>query len=54
MAVTPAHRVDLPPARSIRWNPSPEELRQLTSKMPTAQLTEFDNHNVQTVNAITV
>ena len=46
--VVRAQRVTLPEARSIRWNPSPEELRELTSKMPNARLTEFDNHNVQT------
>jgi phosphoenolpyruvate carboxykinase (ATP) len=43
-----APRVTLPPARSIRWNPSPAELRELTSQMPNARLTEFDNYNVQT------
>jgi phosphoenolpyruvate carboxykinase (ATP) len=46
--VVKAQRVALPPAASIRWNPSPEELRELTSQMPTARLTEFDNYNVQT------
>ena len=43
-----ARRVTLPPARSIRWNPSPAELRELTAQMPNARLTEFDNYNVQT------
>jgi phosphoenolpyruvate carboxykinase (ATP) len=38
----------LPPARTIRWNPPPEELRELTSRMPNAKHTEFDNYNVQT------
>jgi phosphoenolpyruvate carboxykinase (ATP) len=38
----------LPEARSIRWNPSPDELRDLTSRMPNAKHTEFDNYNVQT------
>ena len=38
----------LPPARSIKWNPSPQELRELTSRMPNAKHTEFDNYNVQT------
>jgi phosphoenolpyruvate carboxykinase (ATP) len=38
----------LPPARSIRWNPPPEELRALTTRMPNARHTEFDNYNVQT------
>ena len=46
--VVKASRVSLPPARSVRWNPSPEELRELTSRMPNARLTEFDNYNVQT------
>jgi phosphoenolpyruvate carboxykinase (ATP) len=43
-----AQRVSLPPARSIRWNPSPQTLRELTARMPNARLTEFDNYNVQT------
>jgi phosphoenolpyruvate carboxykinase (ATP) len=38
----------LPAARSIRWNPPPEELRELTTRMPNARHTEFDNFNVQT------
>jgi phosphoenolpyruvate carboxykinase (ATP) len=38
----------LPAARSTRWNPSPAELRELTSRMPNAKHTEFDNYNVQT------
>jgi phosphoenolpyruvate carboxykinase (ATP) len=38
----------LPEARSIRWNPSPQELRDLTSRMPNAKHTEYDNYNVQT------
>ncbi len=46
--VVRAQRVSLPPARSIRWNPSPQKLRELTAKMPNARLTEFDNYNVQT------
>jgi phosphoenolpyruvate carboxykinase (ATP) len=46
--VVKAQHVSLPPARSIRWNPSPEELRELTSTMPNARLTEFGNFNVQT------
>jgi phosphoenolpyruvate carboxykinase (ATP) len=46
--VVKAQRVPLAPPRSIRWNPSPEELRELTSRMPSARLTEFDNYNVQT------
>jgi phosphoenolpyruvate carboxykinase (ATP) len=46
--VLKAPRVTLPPAASIHWNPSPEELRELTAQMPNARLTEFDNYNVQT------
>jgi phosphoenolpyruvate carboxykinase (ATP) len=38
----------LPEARSIRWNPSPAELRELTSRMPNARHSEYDNYNVQT------
>ncbi len=38
----------LPEARNIRWNPTPAELRELTSQMPNARHTEFDNYNVQT------
>src|ERR1700726_537217 len=38
----------LPEARATRWNPSPEELRELTARMPNAKHTEFDNYNVQT------
>jgi phosphoenolpyruvate carboxykinase (ATP) len=41
-------RGGLPEARAVRWNPSPEELRELTSRMPNARLTAFDNFNVQT------
>ena len=40
--------ITLPKARSIRWNPSPAELRELTSQMPNARHTEYDNYNVQT------
>ncbi|MGA8016183.1 MAG: phosphoenolpyruvate carboxykinase [Candidatus Dormiibacterota bacterium] len=38
----------LPGARSIRWNPDPDELRRLTSRMASARRTIFDNYNVQT------
>jgi phosphoenolpyruvate carboxykinase (ATP) len=38
----------LPEARSVRWNPSPAELRELTSRMPNARLTAHGNYNVQT------
>ncbi|MGB9483103.1 MAG: phosphoenolpyruvate carboxykinase [Candidatus Dormiibacterota bacterium] len=37
-----------PSARQTRFNPSQEELRELTAKMPTARLTAYDNYNVQT------
>ncbi len=46
--VVKSQRVPLPQARSIRWNPTPQELRELTSRMPNARPTEFDNYNVQT------
>jgi len=46
--VIKAHASGLPAARDIRWNPSPAELRALTSRMPNARQTEFDNYNVQT------
>ncbi len=38
----------LPSARSVRYNPSPEELQELTSRMPQARRTSFGNYNVQT------
>jgi phosphoenolpyruvate carboxykinase (ATP) len=38
----------LPAARSVRYNPSPEELQELTSRMPQAKRTSFGNYNVQT------
>jgi len=46
--VVRTHPAAIPKARSIRWNPPPEELRELTSRMPNAKHTEFDNYNVQT------
>ena len=46
--VIKTHASALPAARNIRWNPSPAELRELTSKMPDARHTAFDNYNVQT------
>ena len=39
--------IDLPPARSIAANPSPEQLREWVAEMPNAQLTEFGNYNVK-------
>ncbi|HEY0410964.1 MAG TPA: phosphoenolpyruvate carboxykinase (ATP), partial [Candidatus Dormibacteraeota bacterium] len=43
-----ASGTSLPAAKSIRWNPSPEELRQLTASMPNAHPTIFGNYNVET------
>ena len=40
--------VRLPPARTLRNNPSPAELQALTSRMPQARRTSFGNYNVQT------
>jgi phosphoenolpyruvate carboxykinase (ATP) len=34
--------------KSVIWNPSPEQLRQLAAKMPNAKITEFGNLNVAT------
>ena len=38
----------LPDAKSVKLNPSPEELKQLAAAMPTAQITRHGNVNVQT------
>jgi len=38
----------LPAAASVRYNPSPEELQELTARMPQAKRTSFANYNVQT------
>jgi len=38
----------LPAARTVRVNPSAEELQQLTSRMPQARATSYGNYNVQT------
>ena len=38
----------LPDARSVRANPSAEELKELAARMPNAQVTRYDNLNVQT------
>ena len=38
----------LPRAKTIRYNPSPAELQELTSRMPQARRTSFGNYNVQT------
>jgi phosphoenolpyruvate carboxykinase (ATP) len=34
--------------REIIWNPTPDQLRQLTEKMPNTRITRFDNTNTQT------
>ena len=39
----------LPTARSVIYNPSPEQLQELTARMPQARKTSFGNYNVQTV-----
>jgi phosphoenolpyruvate carboxykinase (ATP) len=38
----------LPRGRSMRYNPGPAELQELTSRMPQAKRTSFGNYNVQT------
>src|SRR5437763_2441869 len=38
----------LPDARSVRVNPTPEELKELAAKMPNARETRYGNLNVQT------
>jgi phosphoenolpyruvate carboxykinase (ATP) len=38
----------LPAAASVRYNPSPGELQELTARMPQAKRTSFGNYNVQT------
>src|SRR5918997_3270572 len=38
----------LPDAKSVRLNPSAEELKELTARMPNAKRTRYDNLNVQT------
>jgi phosphoenolpyruvate carboxykinase (ATP) len=38
----------LPDGKSVRVNPSPEELKQLAAKMPNARQTRYGNLNVQT------
>ncbi len=43
-----SRRATLPKARSVLWNPSPQELKELTGRMPNARRTVFDNFNVQT------
>jgi phosphoenolpyruvate carboxykinase (ATP) len=42
------HGRRLPIARSIRYNPDPGELQELTARMPQARRTSFSNYNVQT------
>ncbi|HZS16126.1 MAG TPA: phosphoenolpyruvate carboxykinase (ATP), partial [Candidatus Dormibacteraeota bacterium] len=43
-----SRRATLPKARSVLWNPSPQELKELTARMPNARRTVYDNLNVQT------
>src|SRR6266576_2551365 len=38
----------LPDAKSVRVNPSADELKELAGKMPNARRTKYDNLNVQT------
>src|SRR3954451_11464845 len=38
----------LPDAKSVRVNPSAEELKELAARMPNARRTKYDNLNVQT------
>src|SRR5918992_2192487 len=38
----------LPDAKSVRANPTPEELKDLAAKMPNARRTKYENLNVQT------
>jgi phosphoenolpyruvate carboxykinase (ATP) len=45
--LTPAKTLPVK-AKSVIWNPSPEELRRYTEEMPNARKTEFGNVNVAT------
>ncbi|HEX2125225.1 MAG TPA: hypothetical protein VHF45_01530, partial [Thermoleophilaceae bacterium] len=38
----------LPDAKSVRVNPTADELKELAAKMPNARRTKYDNLNVQT------
>src|SRR5437762_4684323 len=38
----------LPDGKSVRVNPTPEELKELAAKMPNARETRYGNLNVQT------
>src|SRR5206468_3364551 len=38
----------LPRAKSVRYNPTADELQELTRRMPQAKRTSFGNYNVQT------
>jgi phosphoenolpyruvate carboxykinase (ATP) len=42
------HGRRLPPAQTLRYNPSAKELQALTSRMSQARRTSFGNYNVQT------
>ena len=39
----------LPKARSVLWNPTQEELRNIVSKMPSSQKTIYGNFNTNTM-----
>jgi phosphoenolpyruvate carboxykinase (ATP) len=39
----------VPEARELTWNPSADDLQELTGEMPNARRSEFGNWNVQTV-----
>jgi phosphoenolpyruvate carboxykinase (ATP) len=41
-------RARVPKAKQVTWNPSAEELKQMTLAMPNAKLSEYGNCNVQT------
>jgi hypothetical protein len=46
---TPKREKTLPvEAKSVVWNPTPEQLRQYAEQMPNARHTEFGNLNVAT------
>src|SRR4029077_3224346 len=46
--VVDSRAATLPRAKSVDSNPPPEELRELTRRMPKARHTAYDNYNVQT------
>jgi len=48
MVMSEVAKGTLPAIRGAQFNPSQEELRELTAAMPTARHTAYDNYNVQT------